>query len=385
MSGSPDSASAVASLPRETQLGKVAVFMQDFAGGGAERVMLSLVAGMLECGHDVDLLVFRKDGPYLSDVPPSARIIDLQAGMPKSLPAVIRYLREERPRAVLSALNQPNVVAAWARRLSGTGVRTVITVHNTLSIEARNGKSLRLKMMPHFVRAFYPWADAIVTVSKGVADDMRQNVGVRGRHVEVIYNPVVSESMLEKAKAPVDHPWFAPGQPPVVLSVGRLTGQKDFSTLIRAFALVRPHVDARLMILGQGEERAALEAEVASLGLDDCVSLPGFVDNPYAYMANCAAFVLSSRYEGLPTVLIEALAAGARVVSTDCPSGPNEILAGGKYGRLVPVEDPDALSTTIRATLAEPRTSASDESWRLYERRAVVEQYRRVLGIDANP
>jgi len=355
--------------------------MQDFAGGGAERVMLSLVSGLVESGDDVDVLVFRKDGPYLEDVPGQARIVDLGAGFPGSFRPLVRYLRETRPKALLSALNQPNVVAAWARRLSGITVRTVITVHNTLSVESAAGTSLRLKLMPYFVRAFYPWADVIVTVSKGVADDMRDVVGVRSDNVQVIYNPVVSEQLLAKSTAAVDHPWFAPGSPPVVLSVGRLTAQKDFSTLLKAFSRVRSRMDARLIILGQGEEREALELEVKSLGLEDCVSLPGFVDNPFAYMAKAGLFVLSSRFEGLPTVLIEALASGARVVSTNCPSGPDEILAGGKYGKLVPVGDPASMADAICDVLRGQHEDVAEESWRPFERRLVVAEYRRILGL----
>lgn len=369
--------------PTPSRVGsKVAVFMQDFAGGGAERVMLSLVSGLIESGDDVDLLVFRKEGPYLPDVPPQVRIVDLGTGFPGSIRPLIRYLRQERPKALLSALNQPNVVAGWARRFSGTAVRTVITVHNTLSVEAATGKSLRLKLMPFFVRAFYPWADEIVTVSKGVADDMRDTVGVRAKNVQVIYNPVVSGQLLEKARADVDHPWFAPGEPPVVLSVGRLTAQKDFSTLLKAFAKVRTRTPARLIILGQGDERAALESEVDSLGLNDDVAMPGFVDNPFAYMAKSAVFVLSSRFEGLPTVLIEALASGARVVSTNCPSGPDEILAGGKYGKLVPVGDPSAMADAICETLSTPPQTTVEAAWRPYERTSVVARYRRVLALE---
>ena len=356
------------------------MFMQDFAGGGAERVMLSVVAGMIEQGNDVDILVFRKEGEYLDSVPAGARIVDLGAAFPMAYKSLVKYLRAERPQALLSALNQPNVIASWARRLSGTGIRTVITVHNTLSVEAANGTSLRLKLMPHFVRAFYPWADTIVTVSKGVADDMRNNVGVRGDNVEVIYNPVVSDEMLAKSKMPIDHPWFAEG-PPVVLSVGRLTGQKDFKTLIQAFAMVRSTIDARLIILGQGEDRAELEAQVQSLGLQDHVQLRGFVQNPFAYMANCRLFVLSSVFEGLPTVLIEALAAGSPVVSTDCPSGPREILDGGRYGRLVPVGDAKAMAEAICANLGEPKQAPPAESWEPYQRSTVIDHYRRVLAI----
>src|SRR5262249_37227290 len=150
---------------------------------------------------------------------------------------------------------------------------------------------------------------------------------------------------------PLSHPWFAPGSLPVILGVGRLTWQKDFPTLIKAFALVRSRQPARLLILGEGEKRLELETIVKELGLAADVCLPGYVDNPFAYMHRCSAFVLSSASEGLPNSLIEAMACGAPVISTDCASGTAEILENGRYGPLVPVGDVEAMATAISATL----------------------------------
>ncbi|NLO89188.1 MAG: glycosyltransferase, partial [Clostridia bacterium] len=189
---------------------------------------------------------------------------------------------------------------------------------------------------------------AVVAVSQGVADDLVKTTGLMRELIKVIYNPIVTPELLEKAKESIGHPWFKPGQPPVILSAGRLTAAKDFPTLIHAFARVRAERLARLMILGEGEERPNLESLVRELGLESDVSMPEFVENPYAYMARAAVFVLSSAWEGFGNVLVEAMAVGTPVVSTDCPSGPAEILEGGKWGKLVPVGDVEKLAKALK-------------------------------------
>jgi glycosyltransferase involved in cell wall biosynthesis len=219
-------------------------------------------------------------------------------------------------------------------------------------------------------------------VSQGAAEDLAR-LGLPSERIKVIYNPVVTPELFEKANQPVDHPWFEPGSPPVILGVGRLEKQKDFPTLIRSFAQVQQQHSARLMILGEGKERPYLEALVQELGLGENVALPGFVSNPYAYMARAAVFVLSSLFEGLPTVLIEALAVGTSVVSTNCESGPAEILVNGQYGNLVAVGDFNGIARAIISTLEFP-----SESEALRRRAAefslekALTQYRQVLHVD---
>ena len=209
---------------------------------------------------------------------------------------------------------------------------------------------------------------------------MAQVTGIPRERIKVIFNPsVVGTEVAEKAKAPLDHPWFEPGQPSVVVAVGRLQEQKDYATMIRAFAQVRKARPVRLLILGEGKERPMLEALIEELGLQEDVGLPGFVMNPYAYLARASLFVLSSRWEGLPTVLIEALCCGTPVVSMDCPSGPREILRGGEYGRLVPVGDAEALARAIEKTLDEERSSPPAKSWQPYDLHNNVDQYMDLL------
>ena len=303
----------------------IALFLPSLRGGGAERVMINLARGFSEQGLKVDLILAKAEGPYLSQVPPEVRVIDLHSDrVLRSLPELVRYLRRERPKAILSALDHANVVTIWARKLSRVPCRVVVSVHSTLSRAIAHDADLRRRLMPNLIGIFYPWADEIVVVSGGVADDLTKTTGLQRERIQVIYNPVVTPDVFEKARESLGHPWFAPGEPPVILSVGRLTKAKDYPTLIRAFARVRREHPARLMILGEGEERPKLEALIRELDLEEDVSLPGFVDNPYAYMARSAVFVLSSAWEGFGNVLVEAMAVGTPVVSTDCPSGPRD-------------------------------------------------------------
>jgi glycosyltransferase involved in cell wall biosynthesis len=364
----------------------VSIFLPSLSGGGAERAMLNLAHGIAGCGYAVDLVLAQATGPYLREVGPAIRLVDLKAArVLTSLPGLMRYLRREQPVALISALNYANVVALWARRLVGTPQRVLVNEQNTLSRSARNSARHRQRLVPHLVKRFYPWADYVVGNSHGVVDDLSQVTGLPRTRIQMLYNPIITPEVRAKVRAPLDHPWFAAGQPPVLLAVGRLTKQKDFPTLIRAFAEVHQKRPARLLILGEGTDRPALESLVRELGLDDVVALPGFVDNPYAYMSRAGLYVLSSGWEGLPTVLVEALYCGPPVVATDCPSGPREILADGRYGRLVPVGDVAALAYAIEAGLAGQTPRPAPESWHPYSLEAIAEQYIDLLLHDRAP
>jgi glycosyltransferase involved in cell wall biosynthesis len=276
-------------------------------------------------------------------------------------------------------MGHANVVALWAARLARRSTPVVVTEHNTLSQATRQESRVPGWVWPPLLRTFYPWADSVVAVSRGAADDLARTSGLPRDRVEVVYNPVITPSMVALARQTPDHPWFAAGQPPVILGVGRLTRQKDFATLVRAFAEVRRCRTARLIILGEGEDRAALEALTAQLGLSSDVALPGFQENALAYMAKAAVFALSSAWEGLPTVLIEALAAGTRVVSTDCPSGPREILQDGRLGTLVPVGDATALAGAILQVLDQPAGAIPLDALAPFTRDASVDHYLRLI------
>ena len=303
-------------------------------------MIVNLATGFAEHGHDVDIVLARRRGPYLAQLAPGVRVIDLGVNRTlRCVPGLVRYLRRERPRALLACGDGANVVALWAKRLAGSPVRLLISTHTSLSRNAREATQARGRLIPYFVRRFYPWADDVIAVSQGVADDLAATAQLDRERIRVIYNPVDIRGIIEAATAPLDHPWFGPGEPPVIVSAGRLTRQKDYPTLIRAFGRVRQRRPARLLILGEGEDRPALEALARELGVDADLSLPGFVANPYPFMAAARLFVLSSAWEGFGNVLIEAMALGTPVIATDCPSGPAEILDQGRYGTLVPVGD----------------------------------------------
>lgn len=328
--------------------GPIAFFLPSVRGGGAQRVFINLAQGMAGRGLQVDFVLAVAEGVFLDDLPSSVRVVDLGARrLLRSIGLLIGYLRRERPRVLVSGISHANLVALWAVRLAGVNTPIIVTVHNTMSRSTPQRGRLGGVVWRQLFRTFYPWASSIVAVSRGAAEDLARSSGLPRERVEVVYNPVITPALMAMAGEAPDHPWLAPGQPPVVLGVGRLTRQKDFSTLIRAFAEVRRRRVARLLILGEGEERTGLQALATDLGLGDDVKLPGFRDNAMAYMAASRVFVLSSAWEGLPTVLIEALAAGARVVSTDCPSGPREILQEGRLGALVPVGNPAALADAM--------------------------------------
>jgi glycosyltransferase involved in cell wall biosynthesis len=357
---------------------RLAVFAPSMAGGGAERGALKLAEGLSVRGFAVDLVLVSAEGPRMAEVPPSVRVVDLGARRTiSSLPKLARYLRREKPNGLASVLNHTNLVALWAAKATRYPGRVVVIEQNTRSVAAAVGKSRRDRLMPRLVKRFYPWADAVVGVSSGVADDLVRTIGLDPSRVRVVYNPVVTPDLQTLAQEPVAHPWFD-GDVPVLVAAGRLRPQKDFPTLLSAFASRRTR-NARLVILGEGPERESLEVMASDLGIGTDVDLPGATPNPYAYMARATAFVLSSRWEGLPTVLVEALRCGVPVIATDCPSGSREILADGQYGTLVPVGDVRALAEAIDAALEGKVRPAPDESWRPFEQSVVVDRYVELL------
>lgn len=360
----------------KTSKERLALFLPGLYGGGAERVILNLAKGISARGYPVDLVLARAEGSYMSQIPDSVRLIDLKT--PRvlgSVPALIKYLRNERPKALLSGLFA-NVVALWARRLCGVPCRLVITEHNTLSSVVKSNNDFRLQLYPKLAEWFYPWADTVIAVSSDVADDLTRTAKVPQNLIKVVYNPIVTPDLQDKSEALLDHPWFRDGEPPVILSVGRLTNQKAFDVLIRAFSLVRKNRPAHLLILGEGKDRPALESLIKQLGLEQDVSLMGFVQNPYPYMAHAALFVLPSRWEGLPTVLVEAMYLGTPIIATDCPGGSREILKDGQFGKLVPVDAPLILAEAIESSMNDRRRlDPPVESWQPYNLDFIVDQY----------
>lgn len=338
----------------------VALFLPSLAGGGAERMLLHLARGFAEREFRVDLVLARAEGPYLDEIPDDVQLVELEAGKAPgyaalgSLRPLAGYLRHADPAALLSAMSRVNVVAIGAALLARTDARVVVSERNHLSSWVVETDEFGVRALPWLVRFAYPRADGIVPISKGVADDLAATAHLDRDAMTTVYNPVVVPEIEERAAEPVDHEWFADDGPSVVLGVGSLSTQKDFPTLVRAFANVREERDVRLVILGEGDQRERIESVAVEEGVEQDVWLPGFVDNPYRYMRRADVFALSSAWEGFGNVVVEAMACGTPVVSTDCPSGPGEILEGGKIGPLVQVGDDAALADAITSVLADP-------------------------------
>lgn len=325
-------------------------------------MMLNLANQMAERELEVYLIVCRSGKGELSHEADSRiHIIDLGVAGNTffALPGFIRQLRKIQPEAVLSALPNINLVAIWAVRLSGVHTHLVVSERNHLSTQIANTRQISAILRPWLYRAFYPWADDIVAVSKAVAEDLAITAHIPLGKIRVIYNPVVTPELKIRASETANHPWLTKSTLPVILTVGRLHPQKDHLTLLMAFKQIIGRMSARLIILGEGPLRRVLEEKIAELDLKEHVDMPGKVTNPYAYMAKADVFVLSSAWEGFPNVLVEAMACGTQVVATDCPGGSAEIVENGIYGSLVPPGNSDYLAEAILGKL-ETRIKSED-------------------------
>jgi glycosyltransferase involved in cell wall biosynthesis len=330
--------------------------------------MLDLARGFAARGHRVDLLAIVPRGELRERLGPGIRLLPLEGWLTR-LPLVARskrrralgavlplvaWLRRERPDALLSTSHSTNVAAALAGRLARVPTRVVLRIDSQLSRSPTLAGTRKQRRRVRRARRIFPWADAWIAISEGVADDAARVTGIARRKIATIHNPVVTPELLRSAAEPVQEPWLEPGRPPVVLGVGRLVPQKDFATLLRAVAWVRAQRPVRLLLLGDGPERPALEALAVELGIARDVRFAGRVANAPAYMSAASVLALSSAWEGFGRVLVEALAVGCPVVSTDCPSGPREILEDGTFGPLVPVGDAAALGAAIVSVLERP-------------------------------
>ena len=327
-----------------------AFFLQDLSGGGAEKIMTSLANEFVRRGLKVDFVLVQATGVNLKFLSDKVHVVDLKAGNTYlCLPALIRYLNQSRPPVFLSSLDLTNLMALIARKISRVDTRLVLRIEVMVSAQKR--PFLKKKLEKVLLSVLYPWADDMVAISKNVAEDIIEYASLPPAKIHVIHNPVITPDLLNKAREEAEHPWLKKGQPPVILGAGRLTEQKDFETLLNAFAILHKKMDARLIILGEGERRSELEAIIQRLDIGKEVDLPGYVENPYSFMRQSKVFVLSSKWEGSPSVVIAALACGCPVISTDCPGGIREILADGAYGDLVPVGDAAAIAEAIENVL----------------------------------
>ena len=373
---------------------RIALLLTDLNGGGVQKMTLSLAGALAEQGHEATVVLYSARGVLNAHLPPAVDLHHLKAAsrlaarlapiradplalprlllpviLPrkpppglKYLPGLALFLRRYRPDALISAAPNCNLAAVWANRLAGGHAKVLISERTAPSKMLAKSASWRLRFLPALVHRTYQQADVIVAVSDALGDDLAAVANIPRPRILTIYNPVVGPDLHRLAAEPVAHPWFAPDAPPVVLSAGRLSAQKDFPTLVHAFAALRSRFEARLVILGgataddkTGPRQQELMALADSLGVAADIDLVGFMPNPYAYMARARVFALSSAWEGFGNVLVEALACGCPVVSTDCPYGPSEILAKGRYGRLTPVGNAEALAGALAESIgAEP-------------------------------
>ena len=331
------------------------------AGGGIERQLILMAPLWIEAGYDVTFLLHTADGPLIGEVPANVKVVALN--VKRTIAALLplaRFLRENRPDLLISSLGHNNIVALWAAGLSRTGTPVVLCQHNALSAETVEGRGLAFSsVIPALYRRFLPMAAGVVAVSHGVAEDIALHARVPLESVTVIHNPVVDDGFDARMDAACDHPWLVQLSVPVLVAVGRFVEQKDFPNLLEAFARVLKRRDARLILIGDGLLRPEIEAAIARLGIGPAVDLTGYRVNPLPFVRRAALFVMSSSHEGFGNVLVEALACGTPVVSTDCPFGPSEILEDGRYGKLVPVGDPEALARAILETLDAPLPAAT--------------------------
>lgn len=344
--------------------------------------MKNLIPELARRGYAVDLLKVRRHGPNLDEIPDGVRVIDLGSKHTYScLPGIIKYLRSEKPDVMLADKDRVNRTALLARFLARSDCRLVLSSGTTLSIDLQNRGGFERWLQRTSFGRLYPFADKLIVTSEGVADDTAAYTGLAREHIEVVPSPVVPDSLLSAELAKPDHAWFGDNQPPLIVSVGELGARKDFQTLLRGFARLRKTRACHLMILGRGKQKDELEQLASELGVADDVEFPGFVDSPYAYLAHADLFAFTSRWEGLGFVIIEALAVGTPVVSTDCPSGPAEILHGGEYGALISVGDDEALTKAMVDTLDHPLPAAKlREAAKPYTISAATDAYLTALG-----
>jgi glycosyltransferase involved in cell wall biosynthesis len=334
---------------------QMVAYLPNLDSGGAQKQTLLMLDFFSTQGFRATVVVDQAIGSMAKSLPSSIEVVSLRASRTLfAIPRLAAWLRRERPDVLLSCLGHNNIAAIIARFLARTHTTLAISQHNVLTAETKALACWQHGLLPLMYRAVGAYADAIIAVSQGVARDMSYATGLPLKRISVIPNPVIYDHFASDAEQNVSHRWLDDPTLSVFVAVGRLVPQKDFITLLTAFARVRATTRARLLIVGEGSERLAIEQQIAELDIANEVELLGYCSNPLPYMAKADALVLSSRYEGFGNVIVESLACGTSVVSTDCPYGPSEILADGKYGRLVKIGDPEGMAQAMLEMLQRP-------------------------------
>ena len=306
---------------------KLAIFISSFRGGGAEKVAVNLANEFVKCGKSVEIITISNDGPLKVNVSKKVKIISFNKSRAiYALPNLITYLRSEKPSAILTVMDHINIIGILGNLLSQSNTKICISIHTNLHYEFIKNSSAKKKAMLFFIKSLYQKAHKIISVSKSGAKDISMIANIPIDKIDVIYNPILSDDFFKISNKKVEDKWINTVKLPLVISAGRLSEEKDFITLIRAFKLVLNEIDCRLMIFGEGDQKSKLECEIKKLGLCSKIKLKGFVDNLPAYINHSDLFVMTSKVEGFGNVLVEAMALNVPIVSTDCPTGPREIL-----------------------------------------------------------
>lgn len=334
---------------------RIVFVIESLKVGGAERVVANLAAEFDKNRWDVEIVIIRETGLIEAELPESVDVHVLDSDRTlASIPRLVSYFRERQPDIVIANMTHVNVVAALSVNLSRIDTDLVVVEHSMLSerIERIDNRKERLTAL--LASRLYLWADSIVAVSSGLADDVAAVTGINRSLITTIYNPIDIGHIREQATKDIKHEWFKDSELSVIIGVGRLEVRKDFPTLLRAFARVVQNQQCRLVICGDGPQQESLRDLADQLDIQERVCFLGWVENPYKYMSQSDVFVLSSSNEGFANVIVEALAVGCPVVSTDCESGPAEILEDGAWGKLVPVGDEKVMANSIKQVLVEP-------------------------------
>lgn len=363
----------------------LAIFAATSGHSGVDRIIANLLPEFSRLGLHVDLLHVYGHGPAIDPLPDNVRRIELGSHhVTTSLWPLTRYLHRYRPRVLFSDKDRANRTALRAARLARVPTRCFVRLGTTVSVNLAARGPIEAWIERRSIKRYRDAAGVIVP-SHGAAEDLARSSGLALDAIHVLPNPITSSRLDELARSPCPHPWLEDADVPVILGVGSLTPRKDYGTLIRAFAELRRERTCRLAILGDGKDRSQLETLARELGVDRDVLLPGFSDNPYAWISRASVFGHSSRWEGLGIVLVEALALGVPVVATDCPSGPAEVLDHGRHGRLVPVGDATAMARAMRATLDEaPDRESLRQAAKRFRIDTAARAYVRALGLQAS-
>jgi glycosyltransferase involved in cell wall biosynthesis len=361
----------------------IAIYLPQVVAGGAENNFAKIASALARRGWSVEILVSNARQPFSPHLDKSVKVIELKSRFGRfRLFALLDYLNKNKPIVLMSGLEGPNLLSGLIKRLKLTKTRVVVSLRNRDDLEIADYPSgIKKTIFEYFYDFAIRGADHIIVIANELKNHLVNEVGIPSEKITVIYNPIMTEKVRNAAAEPITEDWFSGSSEPYLLSVGRLELQKDYPTLFKALTIVRREFPVKLLILGEGTERANLEAMVKSMGLENVVRMPGFTSNPFRFMKRAKVFVFPSKHEGFGNVLLEAMACGVPIVSTDCPAGPREILEGGEWGSLVAVGDVKALADAIIETLRHPPVLNYDERLSDFDFERTVEKYMTAMGL----